>query len=622
MKTTSLARALRATLVAGVLCASAGCDKQPISKKPDPQNPTEATPITTDVYGVVLDEQDQPVAGAVVEVGGRTLTTGSTGTFAFRGAEVPSDRCVVHVRKAGFFEAAVGVVPNDKGTGVRVMLTATGTPLTLASAAAGGTLQLPGGGSIEFAANSLQTSSGSYTGPVSAFVRYISPESPRLAQLMPGNDFQAENTAGERVTLTTFGAMQVELQASNGQQVQVATGKTATLHFPIAASQSSSAAATIPLWHFDTATGLWEEEGSARRSGSEYVGAVSHFSAWNADQADRTAYVKFGVRAAGLTELPDEVMWPLVRVRRLGQVLIPGANRQMVVPVPAGNYSGGPDDVWADPADNGGVGSLNRLSLGNLAPGQTLDLGQLQMPEGGIVQAEVLGCNSSRPNGVATLRFDNGGVYVANLRNGALRTWCLPGQAATLTITAEGYAPITQRITTPSGNRTLQVGSFNACGTTQAPVVMAFTIDGDGHHNERVELRDEPQYYDKPQAFFEPNFPTGAATTLLMGRSTRPGYVTATLLAATAPGLGTFAARTGSVAFNLNAGTSPGIYYEVANSADVSISLTRYDAVGGRVQGTFSGKFYKRIGTGPRSSTESVQITNGTFDMVRTANKP
>ncbi|KUG08889.1 carboxypeptidase-like regulatory domain-containing protein [Solirubrum puertoriconensis] len=621
MKTSLLAPVLRAALFASVLVGATSCEKQPVSKKPDPNNPIESIPITTDVFGVVLDEQDQPLQGAIVEVSGNTVTTGPAGTFAFREAVVSSDRCVVHVRKAGYFEAAVGVVPNDKSTGVRVMLTEMGQPLTLASAAAGGTLQLPGGASIELPANGLNTSSGSYSGAVNAYVRYISPESRRLAQLMPGNDFQAENTAGERVTLTTFGAMQVELYATSGQALQVANGKTATLHFPIVASQSSAAGSTIPLWHFDTETGLWEEEGAATRSGSEYVGSVKHFSAWNADQADRTAFVKFSVKSSGLADFGGEVMWPLIRVRRLGQVLMPAAGRQMVVPVPVGNYSGGPDDVWADPADNGGVGSLNRLSLGNLTAGQTLDLGQLQMPEGGLLHAEVTGCNSSKPNGVATLAFDNGGVYVANVSNGSLRTWCLPGQAATLTITADGAPSVTRRITTPSGNRTLELGSFNTCGNTQAGVTMAFTIDGDGHNNERVELRDEPQYYDTPQAFFEPNFPTGAVTTLLMGRSTRQGYVTSTLNVAAQPGLGTFPIKMGSVAFNLNSGSSPAIYYEVANPADATVTFSRYDAVGGRIQGTFSGRFYKRIGTGPRSTTVSVQVTNGTFDMVRTANK-
>jgi hypothetical protein len=35
------------------------------------------------------------------------------------------------------------------------------------------------------------------------------------------------------------------------------------------------------LWSFDEAKGLWKEEGQAIKTGSNYVGDVSHFSFWN-----------------------------------------------------------------------------------------------------------------------------------------------------------------------------------------------------------------------------------------------------------------------------------------------------------------------------------------------------
>jgi hypothetical protein len=75
----------------------------------------------------------------------------------------------------------------------------------------------------------------------------------------------------------------VELSGSNGEKLQLASGKSATLTFPITAVQQADAPMTIPLWYFDQATGMWKEEGNAKRRGNTYVGVVTHFSFWNVD---------------------------------------------------------------------------------------------------------------------------------------------------------------------------------------------------------------------------------------------------------------------------------------------------------------------------------------------------
>jgi hypothetical protein len=74
----------------------------------------------------------------------------------------------------------------------------------------------------------------------------------------------------------------VELE-SGGNTVQIAAGKEVELTMPILGTQAAQAPAEIALWHYDTDKARWIEEGSAQKTGNQYVGKVKHFSFWNCD---------------------------------------------------------------------------------------------------------------------------------------------------------------------------------------------------------------------------------------------------------------------------------------------------------------------------------------------------
>ena len=99
---------------------------------------------------------------------------------------------------------------------------------------------------------------------------------------MPG-DLRGLNTEGSVKLLQTYGMAAVELTGSSGELLQIVNGQKATLTFPIPSSLAASAPASIPLWYFDEAIGLWKQDGSATKTGNTYVGDVSHFSFWNCD---------------------------------------------------------------------------------------------------------------------------------------------------------------------------------------------------------------------------------------------------------------------------------------------------------------------------------------------------
>jgi hypothetical protein len=152
------------------------------------------------------------------------------------------------------------------------------------TAASGGTITVNNGGSINFAPNSIATAStgAAYSGNVNVSAFYLNPADAAFGNYMPG-DLRGINSNNNERLLQSFGMMVVELKGSNGEKLQLATGKTAALTIPIAQALQASAPATIPLWHFDEVAGLWKEEGTGSRQGNNYTANVSHFSTWNWD---------------------------------------------------------------------------------------------------------------------------------------------------------------------------------------------------------------------------------------------------------------------------------------------------------------------------------------------------
>jgi hypothetical protein len=108
--------------------------------------------------------------------------------------------------------------------------------------------------------------------------------------------------------LVSYGMLAVELEGSAGEQLQIASGKTAKLRFTIPASLRSTAAVNIPLWSVDENTGLWKQEGSAVKTNDYYEGDVSHFSFWNCDISIPTVYLE-------LTVVTSEGPLPFTRVK-------------------------------------------------------------------------------------------------------------------------------------------------------------------------------------------------------------------------------------------------------------------------------------------------------------------
>ena len=272
-----------------------GCKRESVLDNPiDPILPppttvtlvNDLTQVTASVSGIVFDESNAPIASAVVTSGGATTTTNSNGMFIFQNISLSKENGSVTVVKAGYFKGVRSFKTTaGKNHTVRLQLMQKFLSGTV-NAAAGGTINSNGGASIIFPAAAFVTSTGAiYTGTVNVYSRWINPTAANLSFIIPG-DLRGVGISGAENILETYGMVGAELEDANGNTLKIATGKKATISFPLPASLQASAPATIQLWHFDDATARWKENGTATKTGNTYAALVDKFSFWNCDVAN------------------------------------------------------------------------------------------------------------------------------------------------------------------------------------------------------------------------------------------------------------------------------------------------------------------------------------------------
>lgn len=239
--------------------------------------------VQGNLVGQVVGENGEPIAGASVVMGSLATTTNEAGLFRFRNATLNAGGTYVRVSRPGYFPGSDRFFPLPNANNViRIGL----IPRRIAgsvSATAGGVVALANGAKVELPANGIMDENGdAYTGTVEVAAHWLNPDAENLADIMPGN-LQGVDLNDREVSMASFGMMAVELQSPDGRKLQVATGKRAKLTFPLPDAFRAEAPASIPLWYFDEALGLWVEEGEAELQNGTYVGEVAHFSFWNCD---------------------------------------------------------------------------------------------------------------------------------------------------------------------------------------------------------------------------------------------------------------------------------------------------------------------------------------------------
>lgn len=238
-------------------------------------------PVNTSVVGIITDEDNMPIEGALVKLAGDEYLSDELGRFTAINVTLNSRGSVYTVEKAGYYKGIRRFKPQaDAVEQTRVQLKKKSI-IGSFNATIGGTVTTADGLSITFPANAIVDANGNLVfGNVNVAAAWIDP---RISEQLPGSLFGL-NSAVEEVSLISYSMAAVELSAS-GQEVNIAPETYATIEFPIPVDIRSSAPEEIPLWSLEEELGLWIEEGVAIKEGNKYIGNVSHFSFWNCDVA-------------------------------------------------------------------------------------------------------------------------------------------------------------------------------------------------------------------------------------------------------------------------------------------------------------------------------------------------
>lgn len=221
------------------------------------------------------------VASASIAIGTQTTQTDADGRFKL---SAPPGPAVVVINAAEHVINVQRVTLVDGPTALNVALLPEG-PAVVVDATTGGEATGERGARVMVPAGSLIDPAGmSIAGEVTVHLTPIDPSVAAQFDAAPG-DFEARTAGGAVAQLESFGMLDVTIRQDDSV-LQVAPGMTLQISIP-APSGMTAPPATMPLWSFDEAQGLWIEEGTLTLDADAgvYVGEISHMSVWNADQA-------------------------------------------------------------------------------------------------------------------------------------------------------------------------------------------------------------------------------------------------------------------------------------------------------------------------------------------------
>ena len=290
--------------------------------------------------GLIVNEENLPLAGVTVKMSGKTSITDANGMFTLSNVPVKERFAYLTAEKAGYLSGSRTLMTHESLNTLKIMLVA---PTTFTIQSGVESSVTVGNTTVKFDGAFSAENGQPYTGAVKVLTSDMPANDPYVFVFIPGSLF-AIDAQGEYKGLETFGMVSVELKGTNNQKLQLTSGHKAEISMNITTqAQLQKAPETMPMWWFDEVAGLWREEGFSTKIGNKYVGNVSHFTKWNNDWAYPVASITViaknydGTVAQGIrceifrpsvTAPPDHWNVPLIS---LG---VTGANGTLTVGVP------------------------------------------------------------------------------------------------------------------------------------------------------------------------------------------------------------------------------------------------------------------------------------------------
>lgn len=245
--------------------------------------------VTVKVWGIVVNEDGEIIEGATVKVANQEQQTNERGLFVFNEVSISENRGMLTVTAPNYFKSYKTLKVMDGSTSFQRIEMLPKEVIGTINAAQGGEVTSDKGMKIELPEDAFED----YNGEVKVATRLMDPTDEDFGFQNPG--LESFNAQGEYGALESFGMAAIEMQNANGEEMQLKSGKQATLTFPVPEELKGHAPEVIPLWSFDEEQNIWVEEGQAELKNGVYVGKVGHFSLWNCDKFRSAREVCFTV---------------------------------------------------------------------------------------------------------------------------------------------------------------------------------------------------------------------------------------------------------------------------------------------------------------------------------------
>lgn len=269
----------------------------PPEEPPPPPPPVEKAKVTGRVTNAL---GGQGVGQVTVSTGSSSTLTADDGSYTL--TEIaPAASVLLSFTKAGMVpqsRATAALSAAGSSTVINIPMLPVAVTVNFDPQAAYDVVVPGSTAMVKLRANSLRRADGSApTGPATARVTPIAPASD--VNVMPGN--YLAGTDGGAAPMESFGALDASFVDADGAPLNLAAGMDATLRIA-PSSRATALPPSVPLFHYNTTTGLWVQEGTATLQGTApsqyYEGTVTHFTTWNADQIYNTVRINGCVQNA------------------------------------------------------------------------------------------------------------------------------------------------------------------------------------------------------------------------------------------------------------------------------------------------------------------------------------
>ena len=238
-------------------------------KEKEQKSPIIYQEVVSSIYGLVVDQDGNPIPHAKVEIYNTQTTTNESGVFVFKKTKMDVQGTLISVSKDGYNNASDFIYPQSNSTGYSYIQLRRNKVHFKISSTSGGIIELTDGVKITFPPNAFITEQNQpYNGIVFIDAYNYKPTDTNLGIVMPGGLIGIDNNES-RVSIGAAALFFINAYSEFGNPLILNEEKRAVIDLPISGGNEN-----LPLWRFDFNQGMWVQSSLASNNGNGYSGEI------------------------------------------------------------------------------------------------------------------------------------------------------------------------------------------------------------------------------------------------------------------------------------------------------------------------------------------------------------